>query len=136
MQVDLDFYKNKIRMTDTVRAVSFFTAVDSVESEQAIGQFMTEEPLETTILRTEREITGMNVRFTRYKEWSARWARKKAVTEALDERFQEATGRLDYRMRRTRPRSYPTRYARRWWHCTRRFSGDQWMRTAMWMHLK
>ena len=91
MQVDLDFYKNKIRMTDTVRAVSFFTAVDSVESEQAIGQFMTEEPLETTILRTEREITGMNVRFTRYKEWSARWARKKAVTEALDERFQEAT---------------------------------------------
>jgi hypothetical protein len=91
MQVDLDFHKNKIRMTDTVRAVSFFTAVDSVESEQGIGQFMTDEPLETTILRTEREIVRMNVRFTSYKEWSARWVRKKAVTEALDDRFQEAT---------------------------------------------
>jgi hypothetical protein len=91
MQVDLDFHKNKIRMTDTVRAVSFFTAVDSVESEQGIGQFMTDEPLETTILRTERDIVRTNVRFTSYKEWSARWIRKKAVTEALDERFQEAT---------------------------------------------
>ena len=91
MQVDLDFYKNKIRMTDTVRAVSYFTAVNSVESEQGIGQFMTDEPLETTIQRTETNIVRANVRFTSHKEWSARWFRKKAVTEAVDERFQAAT---------------------------------------------
>jgi hypothetical protein len=91
MQVDLDFYKNKIRMTDTVRAVSFFTAVDSVESEQGIGQFMTEEPLETNIARTEKEIVKSNVRFTRYKEWSARWNRNKAITEELDNRYLAAT---------------------------------------------
>jgi hypothetical protein len=91
MQVDLDFHTNKIRMTDTVRAVSYFTAVDSVESEQGIGQFLTDEPLETTIQKTESEITAANARVTKYKEWSGRWFKKKAVMEALDKRFEKAT---------------------------------------------
>jgi hypothetical protein len=91
MQVDLDFHTNKIRMTDTVRAVSYFTAVDSVESEQGIGQFLPDEPLETRIQKTESEITAANARVTKYKEWSSRWFKKKAVMEALDKRFEKAT---------------------------------------------
>jgi hypothetical protein len=93
MQVDLDFHTNKIRMTDTVRAVSYFTAVDSVESEQGIGQYLPDEPLETRIQRTESEITAATARVTKYKEWSSRWHKKKSVREELDERFAEATRR-------------------------------------------
>jgi hypothetical protein len=90
MQVDLDFHTNKIRMTDTVRAVSYLTAVDSVESEQGLGQFLIDEPLETTIQKTEEEIKAANVRFNKYKEWAARWNKQSSVRAALDKKFEEA----------------------------------------------
>ena len=91
MQVDLDFQRNKIRMTDTVRAVSYLTAMDSVESEQGLGQFLMDEPLEARILKTEEEITVANVRFNKYKEWSSRWNKKLPERTAFDKRFEEAT---------------------------------------------
>ena len=91
MQVDLDFHKNKIRMTNTIRAVSYLTAVDSVESEQGIGQFLTDESLETTIRKTEVEINAANVRCNKYKEWASRWHKKLAVRAAMDTKFEDAT---------------------------------------------
>ena len=90
MQVDLDFQKNKIKITDTVRAVSYFTAVDSVESEQEIGQFLRDEPLEETIQKTKAGITKANVRVNRHKEWTGRLAKNRQSIDALGLRLAAA----------------------------------------------
>ncbi len=64
MQVDLNFYENKMKMTDTVMAVYYITAGDSVKSEQGIGQFLGDEQLKIT-QTTEAELTKITQKFQR-----------------------------------------------------------------------
>jgi hypothetical protein len=77
MQVDLDFLNNKTKMTDTVMAVYYITAVDSVKSEQGIGQFLGDEQLKIT-QTTEAEITKIHQNFQCKVE---RQARRKARSQ-------------------------------------------------------
>ena len=101
MQIDLDWTKNKMKMTDGTRAVAYITQTDSVESELALGQFLTDVPIEKTIQDKEAEIVRRNIRMTKHKEWEARVAKKKTEIDTLSAEFtlaetaSQATGATD-----------------------------------------
>ena len=90
MQVDLNFHENKMKMTDTVRSVSYLTQIDAVESEQGIGQFLRDEPLEEQIEKMESNIVKANIRVNKYKEWTSRITKANPTVTAIGARLETA----------------------------------------------
>jgi hypothetical protein len=97
MQVDLNFHENKMKMTDTVRSVSYLTQIDAVESEQGIGQFLRDEPLEEQIEKMESNIVKANIRVNKYKEWTSRITKANPTVTAIGARLETARLEAKYR---------------------------------------